>query len=118
MTCGFCACVCLESVWLRELCPVFWLSRSLCESWVNADCRKSEACLPATAEPPEVRESHEIGVGSAPGKVESVGDKGTLVILTPKRLTPSNPEHIAFVSRVQMYWRLEGLLKLAVEPRS
>jgi hypothetical protein len=36
----------------------------------------------------------------APVRIESVEDKGTLVILTPDRFTASNPEHVALANRI------------------
>jgi hypothetical protein len=53
-----------------------------------------------------------------PVQVEPVGDKGTLVILTPERLTPSNPEHVALAWRVQKLLEERGLLRLVVEEGS
>ena len=46
-----------------------------------------------------------------------MGDKGTLVILTPERLIPSNPEHVAHAWRVQKLLEERGLLRLVIEPR-
>lgn len=53
----------------------------------------------------------------APVRVEPVGDKGTLVILTPERLSPSNPEHVALAWRVQKLLEERGLLRLVIERR-
>jgi hypothetical protein len=53
-----------------------------------------------------------------PVLVESVEDKGSLIILTPERLTLSNPEHVALGHRVQRMLEERGLLKRLVEPRS
>jgi hypothetical protein len=47
----------------------------------------------------------------APVRVEPVEDKGTLVILTPERLTASNPEHVALALQVQEILGQAGLLK-------
>jgi hypothetical protein len=47
----------------------------------------------------------------APVRTEPVGDKGTLVILTPERFTASNPEHVALAARVQELLVGSGLLK-------
>jgi hypothetical protein len=47
----------------------------------------------------------------APVRVESVEDKGTLVILTPERFTASNPEHVALAAQVQDILGQAGLLK-------
>ncbi len=63
------------------------------------------------------RERGEVPALPAPVRVEPVGDKGTLVILTPERLSPSNPEHVALAWRVQKLLEERGLLKLVVEPR-
>ncbi|WP_164015808.1 immunity 52 family protein [Pyxidicoccus trucidator] len=46
----------------------------------------------------------------APVRTEPVGDKGTLVILTPERFTASNPEHVALAARVQELLAQAGLL--------
>jgi hypothetical protein len=51
----------------------------------------------------------------APVRVESVGGKGTLIILTPERLSPSNPEHLSLAWRVQKLLEERGLLKQVVE---
>jgi hypothetical protein len=61
-------------------------------------------------------ERGEVPALPAPVRVEPVGDKGTLVILTPERLTSSNPEHVALAWRVQMLLEERGLLKPVVEP--
>ncbi|NTX01806.1 immunity 52 family protein [Myxococcus llanfairpwllgwyngyllgogerychwyrndrobwllllantysiliogogogochensis] len=37
----------------------------------------------------------------APVRVESVEDKGTLILLTPERFTARNPEHMALAERVR-----------------
>jgi hypothetical protein len=47
----------------------------------------------------------------APVRVEPVGDKGTLVILTPERFTASNPEHVALATRVHGVLDKAGLLR-------
>ncbi|WP_257453628.1 immunity 52 family protein [Archangium lipolyticum] len=52
----------------------------------------------------------------APVRVEPVEDKGTLVILTPERLTPSNPEHVALARRVQELLAETGLFRPVVQP--
>jgi Immunity protein 52 len=46
-----------------------------------------------------------------PVRIESVGDKGTLIILTPERLTVSNPEHVELGHQVRRLLRNAGLLK-------
>ncbi|ATB35664.1 hypothetical protein CYFUS_001078 [Cystobacter fuscus] len=58
----------------------------------------------------------EIPALPSPVRVEPVGDKGTLVILTPERLNPSNPEHVALAWRVQNLLEERGLLRLVVQP--
>ncbi|WP_309891647.1 immunity 52 family protein [Archangium sp.] len=62
------------------------------------------------------RERGEVPDLPAPVRVEPVGDKGTLVILTPERLTPSNPEHVALAWRIQKLLAERGLLKRVVDP--
>lgn len=62
------------------------------------------------------RERGEVPVLPAPARVEPVGDKGSLVILTPERLSSSNPEHVAFAWRVQEALDARGLLTPVVEP--
>ncbi|ATB32562.1 immunity 52 family protein [Melittangium boletus] len=52
-----------------------------------------------------------------PVRVEPVADKGTLVILTPERLSGRNSEHLALGRRVQSLLEERGLLKRVVEPR-
>ncbi|WP_371823560.1 immunity 52 family protein [Myxococcus sp. CA056] len=47
----------------------------------------------------------------APVRVEPVGDKGTLIVLTPERFTVSNPEHVALAERVRELLDRAGLLK-------
>ncbi|WP_375773412.1 immunity 52 family protein [Archangium gephyra] len=64
------------------------------------------------------RERGEVPVLPAPVRVEPVGDKGTLVTLTPERLTPSNPEHVALAWRTQRALEEWGLLRLMVPPAS
>jgi hypothetical protein len=54
----------------------------------------------------------------APVRVEPLEDKGTLVVLTPERLSPSNPEHVALAWRVQNLLEERGLLRRVVEPPS
>jgi hypothetical protein len=62
------------------------------------------------------RERGEVPVLPAPVRVEPVEDKGTLVTLTPERLTPSNPEHVALAWRVQKSLEERGLFRLMVHP--
>ncbi|MFY2560778.1 immunity 52 family protein [Corallococcus terminator] len=53
----------------------------------------------------------------APVRVESVGDKGTLIVLTPERFTVSNPEHVALAERVHdLLDRAEMLKPLQAQP--
>jgi Immunity protein 52 len=47
----------------------------------------------------------------APVRIDPVEDKGTLVILTPKRFTASNPEHVALAARVHELLDRAGLLR-------
>ncbi|RKH01794.1 hypothetical protein D7X32_19140 [Corallococcus carmarthensis] len=49
----------------------------------------------------------------APVRIEPVGDKGTLIILTPERFTVTNPEHIALARRVRELLALAGLIRSA-----
>ncbi|MFP2905229.1 immunity 52 family protein [Pyxidicoccus sp. 3LFB2] len=53
-----------------------------------------------------------------PVRTEPVGDKGTLVILTPERFTASNPEHVALAARVQELLAHAGLLTPLRAPSS
>jgi hypothetical protein len=46
----------------------------------------------------------------APVRIEPVEDKGTLIILTPERLTASNPEHVAQGRRVCELLASAGLM--------
>jgi hypothetical protein len=45
-----------------------------------------------------------------PVRTEPVGDKGTLVILTPERFTASNPKHVELAAQVQELLAQAGLL--------
>ena len=49
---------------------------------------------------------------------EPVGDKGTLVILTPERFTASNPEHVALAARVQELLEHSGMLRPLRPPKA
>ena len=64
------------------------------------------------------RERGQVPSLPAPVRVEPVGDKGTLVTLTPERLTPSNPEHVALAWRTQRALEERGLFRLMVPPAS
>ncbi|QRK05912.1 immunity 52 family protein [Archangium violaceum] len=64
------------------------------------------------------RDRGEVPALPAPVRVEAVGDKGTLVTLTPERLTPSNPEHVALAWRTQRALEERGLFRLMVPPAS
>ncbi|GEN05903.1 hypothetical protein MFU01_09400 [Myxococcus fulvus] len=44
-------------------------------------------------------------------RIESVEDKGTLIVLTPERFTASNPDHVALAERVRELLDRAGLLK-------
>jgi hypothetical protein len=46
----------------------------------------------------------------APVRIEPVEDKGTLIILTPERLTPTNPEHVTLARRVHELLHRAGIL--------
>ncbi|MCY1073934.1 Imm52 family immunity protein [Archangium lansingense] len=46
----------------------------------------------------------------APARTEAVEDQGTLLILTPERLTASNPEHLALGRHIQDTLHTQGLL--------
>lgn len=52
-----------------------------------------------------------------PVRVQPVEDKGTLILLTPERLTASNPEHLALGRHVQEVLRAKGLLEPVVSRR-
>ncbi|MFE8596157.1 immunity 52 family protein [Archangium violaceum] len=52
-----------------------------------------------------------------PVRVQPVEDQGTLVLLTPERLTASNPEHLALGRHVQEVLRAKGLLEPVVSRR-
>lgn len=47
---------------------------------------------------------------SALVRIEPVEDKGTLIILTPERITADNPEHVALSERVRELLDRAGLL--------
>lgn len=52
----------------------------------------------------------------APVRIEPVEDRGTLVILTPERLTASNPEHVALGHRVGELLSRAGLMQPVIPP--
>lgn len=52
-----------------------------------------------------------------PVQVEPVEDKGSILILTPDRLSASNPEHLRLGRRIQEVLKERGLLRRVVEPR-
>ncbi len=54
----------------------------------------------------------------APVSTHPVEDKGTLILLGPDRLTPSNPAQVALAQWVQSQLESKGLLKRVVEPRA
>jgi hypothetical protein len=64
------------------------------------------------------RQRGEVPALPEPVRVEPVEDKGTLIILTPERLTPSNPEHVALARRVQQALEERGLLGMVIERQS
>jgi hypothetical protein len=47
----------------------------------------------------------------APVRIEPVEDKGTLIVLTPERLTVANPEHLELAQRVHELLDRAGLLR-------
>lgn len=61
------------------------------------------------------RQRGEVPALPEPVRVEPVDDKGTLVILTPERLSAANPEHVALGQRVQKLLEERGLLGKVVE---
>ncbi|MET0404173.1 MAG: Imm52 family immunity protein [Cystobacter sp.] len=64
------------------------------------------------------RERGEVPPLAAPVRGERLGDKGTLITLTPERLSPSNPEHVALAWWAQTELEERGLFRLMVPPRS
>ncbi|KFA92653.1 immunity 52 family protein [Archangium violaceum] len=52
-----------------------------------------------------------------PVQVQPVEDKGALLLLTPERLTASNPEHLSLARSVQDVLRTRGLLEPVVSGR-
>jgi hypothetical protein len=52
-----------------------------------------------------------------PVRVEPVEDKGSLLLLSPERLSASNPEHVALAHRVQEVLLAKGLLNSVVSGR-
>ncbi|HZI07858.1 MAG TPA: immunity 52 family protein [Archangium sp.] len=52
-----------------------------------------------------------------PARIIPVEDKGTLVLLTPERLTASNPHHVALARRVQDVLLARGMLEPVVSGR-
>jgi hypothetical protein len=50
----------------------------------------------------------------APVRIEPVEDKGTLIVLTPERLTAENPEHVELGQRVHELLNKAGLLRSAI----
>jgi hypothetical protein len=50
-----------------------------------------------------------------PVRVEAVEDKGTLILLTPERLSANNPEQVALGHRVQQVLEERGLLRDVLE---
>lgn len=53
-----------------------------------------------------------------PVHAESVDDKGSLLLLTPERLTATKPEHVSLGHRVQLLLEERGLLRRISERRS
>lgn len=52
-----------------------------------------------------------------PVRVEQVGTQGSLITLTPERLTSANPEHVALGHRVQRMLEEQGILRRVIERR-
>ena len=52
-----------------------------------------------------------------PARVEPVSDQGSLVILTPERLSGRNPEHLDLGRRVQSLLAAQGLLERVIPSR-
>jgi hypothetical protein len=46
----------------------------------------------------------------APVRIEPVGELGWLLVLSPERMTASNPEHVAFTARVRELLDRAGLI--------
>jgi hypothetical protein len=47
----------------------------------------------------------------APARTEPVGDLGTLIVLTPERLTASNPAHVELATEVRERLKAAGLIR-------
>ncbi|MFE8604819.1 immunity 52 family protein [Archangium violaceum] len=47
----------------------------------------------------------------APVRIEPVEDKGMLIVLTPERITPANPEHVELGKRVHELLSRAGILR-------
>jgi len=62
------------------------------------------------------RQRGEVPALPEPVRVEPVEDKGTLLILTPERLSAAHPEHVALGQHVQRVLEERGLLRRVVEP--
>lgn len=52
----------------------------------------------------------------APARIEPVEDQGALIVLSPERLTASNPEHVALGKRVGELLARAGLLRPILAP--
>jgi len=52
----------------------------------------------------------------APVRIEKVEDKGTLIILTPERLTADNPEHLELARHVGELLGRAGLMRPSITP--
>ena len=52
-----------------------------------------------------------------PVRIEPLADKGTLIILTPERLSGGNPEHVALARRVQAMLDEQNLLAPVIPSR-
>ncbi|WNG49305.1 hypothetical protein F0U60_38180 [Archangium minus] len=53
-----------------------------------------------------------------PTRVEPIEDKGTLVVLSPERLSAANPEHVSLGHRIQGVLEERGLLREVLESRA
>jgi hypothetical protein len=52
----------------------------------------------------------------APVRIEPVGTLGWLLVLSPERMTASNPEHVAFTTRVRELLDRAGLIEIPEPP--
>jgi hypothetical protein len=52
----------------------------------------------------------------APVRIEPVGTLGWLLVLSPERMTASNPEHVAFTARARELLDRAGLVEIPEPP--